>query len=580
MTAVERALPDQMILTDSRRLTGPNLLGSRPGAVMDVAVIEANATAGITAWRQHIRRMLAAVGWDQEEILVRRFPGGVSLAITAPVDALLAATAINEWALMAANTELRGAPIPDLSTAVARLQVEIRAEQKPAIAALRQAAATHRVTFLLDEDHVSVGSGTGVMTWPVLSPPATTAIDWSRVHDVPIALVTGSNGKTTTVRLLASIVAGTGRTVGLCCSDSVSVGDQILERGDWSGPGGARLVLRDRRTEVAILETARGGMLRRGLAVQHADAAIITNVAEDHFGEFGITNLGALAEAKMIVRRALGPAGSLVLNADDPELRGLPRDPGVQVAWFSLDPTNPVVLAHRELDQTVVTIEDERVVLYRGGTRFPLTAVREIPITLLGAARHNVANVLGATALAVALGLHPDAVQRGLALFDGDAASNPGRLNLFALGGVTVLVDFAHNPHGMEALVEVALSLPARRRLLILGQAGDRDDHAMQGFARAAWEFRPDRIILKEMDKYRRGRPLGETASVMRQEFLRLGASPPTITEADSEFAAVIAALDWAREGDLLLLPVHSERDQVLALLQKKKNDGWTPPAT
>jgi UDP-N-acetylmuramyl tripeptide synthase len=321
-------------------------------------------------------------------------------------------------------------------------------------------------------------------------------------------------------------------------------------------------------------------MLRRGLAVQRADAAIITNIAEDHFGEFGITSLSALAEAKLIVRRALDRDSVLVLNADDPELVARTPEPGVPVTWFSLDPANPTLRAHIENGGTAVTVEENRVVLYHRdlrNLRTPIAAVRDIPITLLGAARHNIANALGVTALATALGIEPATIERGLTRFDGGTSSNPGRLNLFALGSVTVLVDFAHNPHGMAALVEVALSLPARRRLLILGQAGDRDDRTMQEFARAAWGFLPDRIILKEMEKYRRGRPIGETASVMRQEFLRLGASPATITEADSEFAAVIAALDWAQPGDLLLLPVHSERDQVLALLEKKKAEGWTP---
>lgn len=567
---------DRITLLDSRRLTGPNLFGPRVGAVLDVAMADADAEQAMLALRAAARQMLTAVGWEREDLVLRRHPGGASLAITAPIDALLAATEINEWALGAANALLTGHPAPDLTSGATTLRLQIAAERKPAIQALSHAAEERGVAFLLDDEHVSIGSGTGSFTWPIADVPSPASIDWSKVHDVPTVLVTGSNGKTTTVRLLASTLSMGTRVVGYCCSDGVTVGTEEVERGDWSGPAGARLILRNRRVEVAVLETARGGLLRRGLAMQRANAAIVTNIAEDHFGEFGIADLGALAEAKLTVRRALGPDGVLVLNAEDAELRKHAPQ-GVSIVWFALDPADPCLAQHLAGGGTGVTVEHGVITLCRGTTRAPVVKVDEIPITLHGAARHNIANACGVVALAHAIGVPHDDQVKALRGFDGDATSNPGRLNLFSLGGVTVLVDFAHNPHGMAALVEVARALPAKRRLVILGQAGNRDNHALEELARSAWGFRPDRIILKEMEKYRRGRELGEISGVMRNEFLRLGAHPATITEADSEYAAVIAALDWARAGDLLLLPVHSERDRVLTLLEAKRTEGWTP---
>lgn len=566
----------RIALIDSRRLTGANLFGGRVGAVLDVAMNDADAEPAMLALRAAARQMLVAVGWEREDLVLRRFPGGASLAITAPLDALLAATEINEWALAAANAGLAGLPAPDLAAAATTLRLQIAAERKPAVQALAHAAAARGLTFLLDDEVVSVGGGSGCLSWPIAAVPAPETIDWSRVYEVPVVLVTGSNGKTTTVRLLAAVLARTGRTVGYCCSDTVTIGSEVVERGDWSGPGGARLVLRDRRVGIAVLETARGGLLRRGLAMQRATAAIVTNIAEDHFGEFGIADLGALAEAKLTVGRAIGPEGTLVLNAEDLELvKRAPR--GMKLIWLALDSANPTLVAHCAAGGTGVTVEQDQVVLFRAGRRIPVVPVNEIPITLLGVARHNTANALGVVALASVLDVPPAITAAALRAFDGGAASNPGRLNLFSLGGVTVLVDFAHNPHGMAALVEVARTLPAQRRLLILGQAGNRDNLALEELARSAWAFQPDRIILKEMEKYRRGRELGEIPAVMRNEFLRLGAHPATITEADSEYAAVIAALEWARAGDLLLLPLHSERDQVLALLEQKRAEGWTP---
>jgi UDP-N-acetylmuramyl tripeptide synthase len=203
-----------------------------------------------------------------------------------------------------------------------------------------------------------------------------------------------------------------------------------------------------------------------------------------------------------------------------------------------------------------------------------IAKVADIPITLNGAARHNVANALGVVALALALGIEPAAIARGLARFKGSASENPGRLNLFDLGGATAVADFAHNPHGMDALVRMA---GAQRRLLILGQAGDRDNAAIDDFTRSAWAFRPDRVILKEMEPYRRGRPVGEVTGLIRQEFIRLGAEPSSISGAPSEFEALVEALRWARRGDLLLLPLHAERERGLELLERLQREGWRP---
>lgn len=566
-----------LIQTDSRRLTGPNLLSDRAGAVLDVLVPDQHAAPAIAAWQAAARRLLDAVGWQREQLHVRRFPGGASLAITAPIDSLHAATEVNEDALAAANAALAGLPPPDTDGTTARLRQLIAAEQRPRVLALSHAAADRGVTFLLDENLVSVGTGTGAHWWPLPETPAAGTVPWNRVHDVPVALVTGANGKTTTVRLVAALLEAAGRVPGYCCSDSVTVGHEVLERGDWSGPGGARLLLRDRRVEAAVLEAARGGILRRGLAVARADAAIITNIAEDHFGEFGVFDLHSLARSKLVVRRALGPGRPLVLNADDPILVELaPRDE-VPIAWFTLEPPSPLLRAHLEAGGEAAFLDRGQLVLARGARRITLAAVDELPITLGGAARHNIANALGAAVLASHLGVSPAHIARGLRDFGGGPGENPGRLNLFSLGGVTAVADFAHNPHGMAALVASAATLPATRRLVILGQAGDRDDQALRDLARSAWAFRPDRIVLKEMESYRRGRAPGEITGIMREEFLRAGAAPESISTAASEYAAVTEALDWARPGDLLLLPVHSERTRVLALLKSLVDQGWQP---
>ena len=560
-----------MKLLDSRRLTGPNLLLSRAGAVLEVSLAPGEAEAAVAAWREDVRRMLGQVGWGGEEIAVRLFPRGASLAISAPVDSLYAATEVNEWAWAATEAALTGGTPRDPSEAAERLRAIIAAEANPALLALRDAAADHGVSFLWDDDQASVGLGTGSSTWPADALPDPASIDWRAIHDIPVLLVTGTNGKTTTVRLLGAIAAAAGKVPGITSTDHIEVGGEAMDHGDFSGPGGARTLLRDRRVEIAILETARGGMLRRGLAVTGAEAALVTNIAADHLGEFGIVDLLALAEAKLVIARAVRPGGRIVLNADDPELVAAAGRVGVPITWFSLDAMNPRVLAHLAAGGDACFLEDGSLVLARGDERTAVVRVEEIPVTFGGAARHNVANALGATALAAAAGLPVEAIAAGLR----SLKSNLGRAVSMELGGAHVLLDYAHNPHGMAALVELAKRLPGERRLIVLGQAGDRDDEAIRELARTAWRLQPDRIVVKELPEMLRGREPGEVPAVLREEFLRLGAAPGSVDLAGTELEGIRKILAWARPGDLLLLLSHTQRDEVLALLDRLREAGW-----
>src|SRR5690606_18744648 len=232
----------------------------------------------------------------------------------------------------------------------------------------------------------TVGLGAGSRTWSTHDLPPPDEVDWEAVHDIPVALVTGTNGKSTTVRLVAAMAAASGRTAGLSSTDFVRVGDEIVDRGDYSGPGGARAVLRDRRVEVAVLETARGGLLRRGLALDRAAAALVTNVAEDHMGEYGIHALDDLIEAKLVVRRAVERSGLLLLNADDAGLvRHASRHPG-RLAWFGLDPDAPALAGHREAGGRIYTVENGAFVAVEGDHRTEVLPVGEAPLTLGGAA--------------------------------------------------------------------------------------------------------------------------------------------------------------------------------------------------
>ena len=552
---------------DSRRLTGPNLLWDYPGAVLDVAFEGGEPDQEIAAWQSQARRMLDAVDWRKEQTCVRRFRDGASLAISAPVDALYSATDVNDWAFDSACDIKDGLPEPDIEHDAIRLAEIIRNERNPGLITLRDAAESHNKPILIDTKKVSVGLGCFSKCWTLDKVPYTRDVPWDELDSIPVALITGTNGKTTSVRLAASIARSGGATIGLSSTDWIAAGDNILDTGDYSGPGGARTVLRDRGVDLAILETARGGLLRRGLAVTRADAVLITNVASDHLGEFGIYNIEELADVKWIVTRALDEDSTLVLNADDPRLVERAQGTLFNITWFSPDPDNPVLEEHARRGGTVCTVIDECISVVRAGGKQFIVPVSAIPITFNGAAVHNIYNALGVTGLTLGLGLEPGAIAAGLRAMEPN--DNPGRSNVYRINGATVVVDFAHNPHGMEAFVKMAAAMPAHRRILLIGQAGDRNDMDIRGLATTACTTHWDQIVIKEMDDYARGRERGEAADILYDEFILRGIPGENIDRQRHELEAVKTLVTGARPEDLIILLIHEQRGKVLDYLKK-----------
>jgi len=565
-------------LQDSRRLTGPNLLADGPGAVIDGQLNGVSTERFRSAWKTRIREILDAVGWFEETTAVRVYEGGITVFHSAPVDALYAATEVNEWAWAAAAADIGAVPQSPSSLADVsdRLRGSIGDESNPRLIKLRRAAAKHRVTFLSDDDEASVGTGEGAHTWTVKALPDPADVPWHAVHDIPRLLVTGTNGKTTTVRMIDAIARQAGRTSGFTCTDGIHVNGELVEGGDWSGPGGARAVLRDNRVEMAILETARGGMLRRGLAVDRAAGAMVTNVAADHLGEWGILNVHDVATAKLTVAKAVRHGGTLVINGDDEVLARAALRLGRKVTWTAVD-QSAAVCAQLRPEEVAWVAQDGWIVRVYQGMSEPVVEISDVPATLGGAAAYNVSNALGAAALAHASGIEVPAIASGLAEFDPSPEKRPGRMNLFEIGGVTVLVDFVHNPHGLEAIGRLIGRLAPERLGLMIGHAGDRDDKAIIELAQAAWKLGPDRVAVKELTDYRRGREPGTVPEIIRREIMRLGAEAQVVSVHPDEVDATLGLFRWAQKGDLLLLSTQSQREQVLELVGRLQSDGWRP---
>jgi cyanophycin synthetase len=557
----------------------------------------------IGAWRGRVERAAAKLGWGEHQSAVRRHLGGVLLAISAPSDELWLATELNEWALCAALAERDPttrdaleaallaaaaadseagvpsdlAPIIDETAAFARFEKLASLEKRPALHALLVVAAARALPHVIDESQLTLGAGAGGCSFPLQALPAVDAVRWDELADIPTAIVTGSNGKTTTVRLLAACARAHGWRTGYNCTDGVYLNDEVLADGDYSGPAGARMVLRDRRAEAAILEIARGGILRRGVAIARADTAVVTNISADHFGEYGIDDLAGLADVKLSVAAVLNATGVLVLNADDPLLRAkavelarrfgrLPR-----LGWFALD-DEARLREYRSQGASTCNARDGRLCLHVDGEAHDLGPIDAMPLSIGGLANYNVANLAGAALAASALKIPAATIAAVFARFGENLQDNPGRMMRFEFKGARVLIDYAHNPDGLRGFLSVASRLRGEGRLgLLLGHAGNRKDIDIANLARVAAEFHPDLIVIKEDEAHLRGRAPGDIPRILRSELLRAGMSQEALPVLNSELEAAQYALSWSRPGDVLAMPLHAPgtRERVVEVLQK-----------
>lgn len=570
-------------IRDCRRLQGPNRYGPAPGAVVTVAVLDDEARRAVDHWPYAARRLTQELGWVSIDFVARHSVDDATCYLSAPVDGLMTATAVAEMAWVESEAYVAQQTVSDAAPAL-RAQYAAECASHPHVRELEAGALSRGLSFSIDDDAVSVGSGRGARTWPHGQAPASSSVPWDTVSDIPLILVTGSNGKTTTTRLVAAMWRAAGATTGWSCSDGVFVESDVERRtlgvGDYTGPGGARLIMRDTVVQVGVLETARGGMLRRGLGTTHAHVAVITNISADHFGEYGVHTLEDLADVKAVVSRALRPEARLVLNADDPTLVALGARlsavHAVPMAWFSMHADSALVADGVRNYGDGAELRDGHIMVCRGREWSDAGHVTEMPVTANGTARHNVANVLAAALTARCAGVSVSAMQTALRRFGATLHDNAGRLERYDFGGIVVLVDYAHNPEGMRALCATAASVPATRRGLVLGNAGDRDDAQLRALARAAWTAAPfDRVIVKEMTSLLRGRPEGQLPALLVDELRRAGAPAERVTVTPSEFDALLALLAWARDGDVLVMPTHAERGRVTQYLERLRHDGW-----
>ncbi len=394
---------------------------------------------------------------------------------------------------------------------------------------------------------------------------------------IPVIAVTGTNGKTTTARMIGHIGRQAGLHVGWSSTDGIYADGELVEAGDYSGPSGAGRVLSQPGVQLAVTETARGGILLRGIGVRHNDVSVVTNVSADHLGLHGIDTVDQLAEVKAVVPHITKPTGWAVLNGDDPRVFAMRSTITARPWVFSRDPDSPSVREILSSGGRATTVIDGWIcVLAPDGDPDPLVQVVDVPMTLAGLSHFNLENALAAASAALGAGLPRDAVVAGLTSFTPGPELNPGRMNIYTLGGVTVIVDLAHNEAGLEALIEVmnGLRQAGGRTLLALGTAGDRTDELVRSLGEIGARDSDVMVIVHKAD-YLRGRDIDELTATYRAGAATVGVQD--VPAYHSELAGLEALMASADPGDVVAVMCHQDRAELAEWLAERGATVDTP---
>lgn len=532
------------------RITGVHPLLNGTGAAIWLSDLK---TSDLLRTQSALQRGLSALGWNS---LVRRYVryDETVLVVDAPTDQLYTACELLEWATGVDPNEL------EFQSVLAFQQKE----RVPHWQAVKGWALANGLPVFDCEDEITLGMGRWSHTFPVREIPSIEVLKNNDIRAIPSVYITGTNGKTTTARMLAQMARAAGYCDGLTSSDGVMIRGEWKERGDWTGAGAARMVLRDQTVDFAVLETARGGLMRRGLVLDTVDTAIVTNVSDDHLGAWGIRNSDDMAEVKLAVGFGVKLGGSLILNAESTVLRQAYqrlqfRLKGRRLLWFSSrQRTNMDAWFARDRLWLQVNDEPQAVV-----------HVNEVPMLMGGAAMHNVENALAAICAGHQLGLSVDSMAAGLRHMRPNATHSRGRSNIFKIGGATVLVDFAHNPDGMRRVFELVSAFPAQRKMLMFGQASDRSLPLLEELAYQAASLNADRYYLKELPSYSYGVSARHVPEILKAGLMHKGISLEHIELGGTEVEITQKVLSDVRDGDLLVLLSHAHIDAVVDLVQE-----------
>jgi UDP-N-acetylmuramyl tripeptide synthase len=552
----------------STRLFGANSFFDNPGAVLDVPVTD-NQDELIKLMLIEQKRVLSVLGWEENyQSGYKKYSMGIRFAISAPFDLLWAATDLVEYLWLSVRHKFEFGeflsedyarshmlPIIDRHTNLAYRKVYLKAKERG-------------LNVFEDGNSVVIGSGkySYTTTFDKLSPDA---IPWDKIQEIPAVLVTGTNGKTTTVRLTRFICKQAGKIVGYCSSDWIMVDDKIIEKGDLSGPSGNQGVMMNPQVEVAVLEVARGGLLRRGILTNFVKSATVTNVSEDHLHEDGVDTLEELAQAKALVYKGVAKDGYAVINLDDKLMREYAKKIAQKKIYITRDITNSKYSPYLK-DAQYVCYADNNAFYWRDNNNDQRIATfANTPITVNGHARHNIENALHAIALSFTLGNSITQIGKALTQYENTAENNQGRANVFEYNGGKIIVDFAHNAAGFEAMVGLVKSYVTNggRLGILLGNTGNRMS-LTDKITDAVISGRPDFVVIKELTTYLRGTEPGQVVRQIEEMLIAKGMDKNNIRLVDNEFDGLDVAINFVKPGDAFLFIAHESTAEIVEKLK------------
>ncbi|KMT22822.1 cyanophycin synthetase [Clostridium cylindrosporum] len=386
---------------------------------------------------------------------------------------------------------------------------------------------------------------------------------------IPIVSITGTNGKTTTTRMVAHALSLNGHFTGMTTTSGIYLDGRCIEKGDTTGPDSAKVILMDKRVEAAVLETARGGMLRRGLGYDLSDVGVVTNITEDHLGIDGINTLEDLAYVKSLVLEAVRDDGYAVINADDPHVNMLTeRVPdSVNIVYFSSNADNLIIKKHILDGKSAVFLRDNYICISKDESIEPIVDITEVPCTMEGKLLHNIENSLCAVATLTSLKLEKGVIEKSLKTFLSDETTNPGRFNIYKIEGFNVIVDYGHNIDAYIKVINSVKAFNSNRYIGVIGVPGDRDDESMVSIGEIAGNGF-DYVYIKE-DGDRRGRKVGETASLLEAGVSK-HKSRDDYSVIIKEDEALISAMESANEGDTIVV-FYEDLDLVVNTIKSYK---------
>lgn len=553
----------------SKRLIGPNLFFDHTGTVLDIPLTHDQKYL-VRLWHHQVHALLPELGWGDIQTAYKIYNQGIRLALQAPFDITLAACDVIDFTWASVRQYIEKGYFKTPEEAKEALLPLIYEQQNLKVRQIYQLGTSKGFNVFYDPDNRQITIGSGNQCFQAcIDDIEVDDINWAKVGDIPVVLITGTNGKTTTVRLTSFLCQVNEKGVGYCSTDWVMINGEVIDYGDYSGPTGNRYVLTNPDIDVAVLEVARGGLCTRGLAITNVTAASVTNVSADHLGMDGIETVEQMAEAKSIVYKTVARKGHAIVNLDSPEIKSRYESgliEGTKV-FFSQKMTEHQLRPFFQQAAYIAFIKNGFFVLQTQQNEHTIAEIDAVPITVRGYATHNIENVLNAICLGYELGLTPEEIAKGLKSFQNSAENNFGRANVYYYNGATFIIDFAHNPKALESICNMALAYKPERVWLMWGQTGDRLN-LVDKMCQITAEFNPDFMLIKDVPGYLRGAEEGEMPTAIEQGLLKYGMTEDKLKHFEDEIPGLQYALDHAKPGDVHIMLIHKAPEKAISLIE------------